>query len=77
MKNRAANMQLYFVVFSGNISYFSCTYSHKIEIKRALRYSVLLIKTHVRNECGNFLYFLAFTKGYAEIKKVLKNTFFL
>lgn len=27
-------------------------------------------------KCSNYLYFLAFTKGYAEIKKILKDTSF-
>lgn len=30
----------------------------------------------VNYECSNYLYFLAFTKGYAEIKKILKDTSF-
>lgn len=39
-------------------------------------YYYMQVFEDVNYECGNFLYFLAFTKGYAEIKKVLKNTFF-
>lgn len=31
---------------------------------------------NVNYKCSNYLYFSAFTKGYAEIKKILKDTSF-